>query len=81
MPCKRFAAVHLSCRDPRWPDVKAVQAQLLCRAVAGFLRQQPLLQGVGLSAIARDMPLLICGDFNSLPFKRRSDQFDTGWSY
>ena len=70
----------LAHRDPRWPDIKAAQAHLLCRAVAAFLRQQPLPWGLGESSSAAvpDVPLVLSGDFNSLPFKRSSDQFDTG---
>lgn len=58
--------------------MQAAQAQLLCRAVQLFLRQQPMLQDLTLRRIVDVMPLVICGDFNSLPFKRRSDAFDTG---
>lgn len=62
--------------DPRYPDIKAAQAALLCRAVTKFLREQPALRNLTPEQLGLSMPLVIAGDFNSLPFKRRSDPFD-----
>ncbi|KAL4854213.1 Glucose-repressible alcohol dehydrogenase transcriptional effector [Chlorella vulgaris] len=63
--------------DPRFPDIKAAQAALVCRAATSFLRQQRLVHDATLQRDAAAIPLVIAGDFNSLPFKRRSDAFDT----
>jgi hypothetical protein len=54
---------------------QAAQAHLLCRAAENFLRQQGLLHAFSSCA---SLPMVLCGDFNSLPFKRHSDAFDTG---
>lgn len=42
--------------DPHWPHVKACQAELACKAAAGFLAE-----------LAAPPALAICGDFNSVP--------------
>ncbi|KAL4424299.1 hypothetical protein ABPG75_001600 [Micractinium tetrahymenae] len=62
--------------DPRFPDVKAAQAALLCKAAAGFLRRQPALRLAPEAELAAAMPTVIAGDFNSLPRKAQSDAFD-----
>jgi endonuclease/exonuclease/phosphatase family metal-dependent hydrolase len=64
--------------NPRYPDVKAAQAMLICRAAGAFLRQQGLAAEATLRRDAAAVPTIIAGDFNSLPFKRRTDAFDTG---
>lgn len=69
-------AVVLALPSP--PRMQAAQAHLMCRAATLFLRQQQLLQGLSLQRIAATLPMLFCGDFNSLPAKRDSDAFDTG---
>lgn len=61
-------SVHLFW-DPRFPDVKAGQAHILCAEVDEILRKT-----VGES---NDALILIGGDFNSLPYKTKSDAFDT----
>jgi endonuclease/exonuclease/phosphatase family metal-dependent hydrolase len=58
--------------------MQAAQAALVCRAATAFLRQQRLVHDATLQRDAAAIPLVIAGDFNSLPFKRRSDAFDTG---
>lgn len=60
------AGVHLFW-DPRWPDVKAVQAAVLCAELRSFADQQG-----GTAAL----PIIVGGDFNSLWRKYASDPFD-----
>eukprot|EP00200_Dunaliella_tertiolecta_P015590 CAMPEP_0202413952 /NCGR_PEP_ID=MMETSP1128-20130828/31237_1 /ASSEMBLY_ACC=CAM_ASM_000463 /TAXON_ID=3047 /ORGANISM="Dunaliella tertiolecta, Strain CCMP1320" /LENGTH=362 /DNA_ID=CAMNT_0049020253 /DNA_START=89 /DNA_END=1177 /DNA_ORIENTATION=+ len=50
--------------DPRWPDVKALQAALLCQQLA------PWAQG------PQPVPIVLGGDFNSLWRKYKPDAFD-----
>ncbi|PSC74002.1 Ccr4p [Micractinium conductrix] len=63
--------------DPRFPDIKLAQSWLLCRAAVTFLRGQPALGGLAPEQLAARVPVILCGDFNSLAVKRRSDAFDT----
>eukprot|EP00967_Tisochrysis_lutea_P117620 scaffold190363_cov18-Tisochrysis_lutea.AAC.1 len=51
-------------KDPRWPDVKALQAALLCQQLA------PWAQG------PQPVPIVLGGDFNSLWRKYKPDAFD-----
>ncbi|KAI8474955.1 MAG: hypothetical protein J3K34DRAFT_489391 [Monoraphidium minutum] len=64
------ASTHLFW-DPHFPDVKLVQAAALCRGVAAFVEG-----ALGPGAAGR-VPVIIGGDFNSLPAKWASDPFDT----
>ncbi|KAF5832704.1 CCR4-NOT transcription complex, subunit 6-like protein [Dunaliella salina] len=50
--------------DPRWPDVKALQASLLCQQLASWV-QGP-----------NPVPIVLGGDFNSLWRKYKPDAFD-----
>ncbi|GBF89682.1 hypothetical protein Rsub_02852 [Raphidocelis subcapitata] len=63
------ASTHLFW-DPNYPDVKLVHAAALCRGVAEFLDAQ-----CGPGAAGR-VPVVIGGDFNTLPGKWASDQYD-----
>jgi CCR4-NOT transcription complex subunit 6 len=67
------ASAHLFW-DPRWPDAKAAQAALLCRAATAFLRQHggAAARWAGAGGVAA----ALAGDFNSLPAKTASDEYD-----
>jgi hypothetical protein len=53
------------------PHVKVAQADALCARLAAFAKEHAPELGQG------QVPLVVGGDFNSLPVKRRSDYFDT----
>ncbi len=59
------ASTHLYW-SPVHPDIKAAQTTLLCAAIREFME----FQRVG------PLPVILGGDFNSLPSKRYSDAFD-----
>jgi len=63
------ASVHLFW-DPQWPDLKAVQAALLCRDISRWAMEAG-------AAGAGPTPVIVGGDFNSLPRKWTPDAFDT----
>ena len=63
------ASVHLFW-NPQHPDIKAAQAALLCCAIREFLKSH-----LTVLSIAK-LPILLGGDFNSLPSKTESDAFD-----
>lgn len=60
------ASCHLY-YNPQWPDIKLLQAHILCGRVAAMLQQHSL---------GEDSPVLIGGDFNSLATKHEADCFD-----
>lgn len=62
---KRFGFGNGGARDPNFPDVKSVQADLLCQAIAETLAQE-----------GQELPVILAGDFNSLWRKYKSDQWD-----
>jgi CCR4-NOT transcription complex subunit 6 len=77
--------------DPKHPDIKAAQATLLCAAIREFIETQStatlttqnqdqkpeLVVTKKLKRLnASSIPVIIAGDFNSLPIKRYSDAFD-----
>eukprot|EP00198_Chlamydomonas_reinhardtii_P000606 XP_001689941.1 predicted protein [Chlamydomonas reinhardtii] len=67
-----FCCTHLFW-NPVFPDVKALQAALLCAELAAYSRQaaaQQQQEEVG------PVPVVLCGDFNSLAEKRLPDGFD-----
>eukprot|EP00887_Chlorella_sp_A99_P006946 scaffold2.g6946.t1 len=69
-------ACRLARRGPHPPQL--AQAHLLCAAVARFASRAALGGGPGpAAALAARVPLILAGDFNSLPIKTQSDQFDT----
>lgn len=55
---------------PTHPTPQIVQAAALCRGIVDFIESR-----LGAGAAAR-VPVLIGGDFNSLPAKWASDAFD-----
>ena len=60
------ASCHLY-YNPQWPDIKLLQAHILCSRVAAMLQQHSL---------GGDSPVLIGGDFNSMARKYHADVFD-----
>ena len=60
------ASVHLFW-NPRYPDVKVIQAMSLCSEISKMLKQR-------LGTV--DVPVVIGGDFNSIASKRIPDSFD-----
>lgn len=72
------------CRyDPRLPHVKAGQAHLLCKAVVDFRRElqqqgtMPPRGPLGQQQQQEEVPVLVCGDFNSLWKHDLRDPFNT----
>lgn len=68
--------------NPRWPEVKAMQVALVVDAAAR-LRQRVDAAGAPAPA-AGSTPLLLCGDFNSVPCLAGATDFDkepgpAGW--
>ncbi|KAG2493666.1 hypothetical protein HYH03_008180 [Edaphochlamys debaryana] len=58
--------------DPTYPDVKALQAALLCGAIAAFAREAAAQEPPGPGGVGT----VLMGDFNSLASKRAADRFD-----
>ncbi len=63
-------SVCVSHRNPKFPDVKVLQAAVLCEQVSQFACEQ------GGVSQPTDIPIVIGGDFNSLPCKYKPDVFD-----
>ena len=59
-----------------------MQAHLLCTHIARFV-SEAVLPGASLlpASVRGRMPVVLGGDFNSLPLKTISDAFDTGGPY
>ncbi|KXZ45485.1 hypothetical protein GPECTOR_54g226 [Gonium pectorale] len=55
--------------DPSLPDQKVAEAHLLCRAATRFLRRRGF-------ADPTEVPLVLCGDFNSTPARFRTERTD-----
>ncbi|KAG2444471.1 hypothetical protein HXX76_001223 [Chlamydomonas incerta] len=70
-----FCCTHLFW-SPVFPDVKALQAALLCGEVAAYARQAAAQQGQAGKGGPAGVPVVLCGDFNSLAEKRIPDGFD-----
>lgn len=66
----RCSAVTPPTHKPTHPTPQIVQAAALCRGIVDFIESR-----LGAGAAAR-VPVLIGGDFNSLPAKWASDAFD-----
>lgn len=62
--------------DPRYPEIKATQAALLCAAIPEFLQAHGAATCHLSSRNAATFPIILAGDFNSLPSKTVSDPFD-----
>ncbi|GLC57141.1 hypothetical protein PLESTB_001191800 [Pleodorina starrii] len=60
--------------NPAFPDVKALQAALLCGSLAAFSREAATGAGPGAGSVAPGVVLF--GDFNSLARKWLPDRFD-----
>jgi CCR4-NOT transcription complex subunit 6 len=58
--------------NPNFPDVKAMQAAIMCQQITEFLQQQHQAGAIP----DTDVPVVIGGDFNSLWRKYRSDTWD-----
>jgi CCR4-NOT transcription complex subunit 6 len=56
--------------NPRYPEVKAAQAHLLCVALRSYLQRHNVPGLLGSPAV------VLAGDFNSLPSKTQSDEYD-----
>lgn len=61
-----FVTTHLY-HDPNYPDIKSIQGCLLLFHLETFIRKQNLPNSI---------PIIITGDFNSLPIKFLTDEFD-----
>ncbi len=84
------SSIYLSCacRDPRYPDVKVMQAAVLCQLLSSVSEQAEEHGQASSSETARPgpgsprsrqgphLPIIVAGDFNSLPIKRKPDVFD-----
>lgn len=55
--------------DPHYPEIKTLQAALLCIGIQDFLSHHCHNSN-------NNMPIIIGGDFNSLPIKTKRDIFD-----
>ena len=64
-----LCATHLFW-DPRYPDIKAAQASILCGVVRQFMHRNAGVDGQDA------VPVIFAGDFNALPVKAESDEFD-----
>eukprot|EP00798_Chlamydomonas_sp_ICE-L_P015345 gene15345-21431_t len=68
--------------NPRFPDVKALQASVLCQEIRRFLNETHYAKKEAAATSSRsdnesiDIPLIVGGDFNSLWRKYKSDVFD-----
>jgi uncharacterized protein with PIN domain len=55
--------------NPRRPEVKSLQTQFLVSRISAFIASQ---------SVAKDTPVLISGDFNSVPFSEPYQMLTTG---
>jgi len=58
--------------DPNYPEIKAAQAHILCASIQRFAEEH----GAATRDTIAALPVIIGGDFNSLPWKHYSDEFD-----
>lgn len=71
-----LCATHLFW-DPIYPDIKAAQASLLCRAIRGFMEENKVfIRKYGVGSENNRLPIIVAGDFNAMPQKTQSDEYD-----